>query len=206
MPGPTPDGWEIHVNVAPNRCETHEANRRAAWRWGSLIVGLLGLQVLGGIMAIVLANGDDSVAVVPDYHQKALHWDDEVALQAASRALQWNCQVSQIAEPAGRNGLQIMLADRLGKPIDVLAGELQIYRHARAGDVRRLPLPPGMLGRLELADCFGWDGLWQVTLDVRDRSQNRFVHSSELVVTGTQSLPIRSPQALGAKAPGEQAP
>ena len=55
-----------------------EANRRAALRWGGFVVALLSLQVIGGIAAIMIATGDESFAVVPNYHQKALHWDDEV--------------------------------------------------------------------------------------------------------------------------------
>ena len=61
--------------------ETQKANRRAAWRWGGFVVGLLSLQVAGGITAIVLATGDESVAVVPNYHEKSLQWDAEVAVR-----------------------------------------------------------------------------------------------------------------------------
>ena len=165
------------------KSETHDSNRRAAWRWGTLVVSLLGLQVVGGIMAIILATGDESVAVVPDYHQKALSWDDEIALQTASAALGWVCEVSQIDEASTVAGLRITLRDRDARPIELASGELQIYRHARAADVRRVKIPAGSIGILELTGCFDAYGLWQVTIDVTDRAGNRFAHARELYVT-----------------------
>ena len=178
-----------------SRERIQEANRRAAWRWGGLVVSLLGLQVIGGILAIMLATGDASVAVVPDYHQKALDWDNQVALRSASRALGWTCEVSQIEQSQGVAGLRIRLADRNGKPIDLSSGELQIYRHARASEVRRIKIPAGSVGLLELGQCFDATGLWQVSLDVNDRSGNRFTHSSELDVGSGDSLHSNTPEA-----------
>ncbi len=58
-----------------NRDELEQAERRARHFWVSLIVGLLGLQVAGGITAIFLSVGDPSMAIVPNYHQAALNWD-----------------------------------------------------------------------------------------------------------------------------------
>lgn len=166
--------------------EVQNANRRAAWRWGSFVVGLLGLQVIAGIFAILLATGDESVAIVPNYHQKALQWDDEVALQTASRSLGWICDISQVDETSEVAGLRITLVDTQGKSIDVSSGELQIYRHARAADVRRVKIPPGHLGPLELSGCFDSGGLWQVMIDVTDRSENRFAYTQELLVRPAQ--------------------
>jgi hypothetical protein len=173
--------------------DIRNANRRAAWQWGSFVVGLLGLQVAGGVMAIMLATGDQSVAVVPDYHQKALDWDKEIALQSASRSLGWICEVSQIdsvssdqatSDSPASPGLRIMLSDRQGEAITVASGELRFYRHARAADVQRVGIPAGTSGPLELENCFDADGLWQVMIDVTDREGNRFAHSDELVVRG----------------------
>ena len=186
---PEPETTEPNVNPGAesmNR-DINDANRRAAWRWGGMVVSLLGLQVIGGIWAIVLATGDPSVAVVPDYHQKALDWDKEVALQSASRSLGWIYDASPMdakSDAAGADaGLRIRLTDGDGKPIDLVSGELEIYRHARAADVRRVRIPTGVFHALELDNCFDADGLWQVTINVNDRSGNRFTQSSELDVT-----------------------
>lgn len=160
---------------------TQQANRRAAWRWGSFVVGLLSLQVTGGVLAIMLATGDQSVAVVPDYHEKALHWDDEVAARRASAALGWKYEADSFSGQEA-SGLAIKLTDSQGQPIDSVSGELQLYHHARASQVRRVAIPPGNLGSLRLADCFAADGHWQVSIDVQDRSGNRFVDSREMEI------------------------
>ncbi|MGI9472986.1 MAG: FixH family protein [Rubripirellula sp.] len=162
--------------------QTEAANRRAAWRWGGLVVGLLSLQVAGGIFAIMLATGDESVAVVPDYHQKALQWDQEIAIQEASRQLGWTCEMDATITGDENPGVRIALTDRQGVPVTIEQGEIEIYRHVRASDVRSVALPKGTIGVVELNDCFPSPGLWQVSLDVTDRHGNRFTVSRELDV------------------------
>ncbi len=142
----------------------------------------MGLQVAGGVVAIILATGDESVAVVPNYHEKALNWDAEMAAQAASAALGWQCEVSQINKQTIPSGLRITLTDREGKPVLVQSGELRLYRHVRASDVREVPIPMGKFAMLELPDCFNAVGLWQVMLDLKCENGDRFLHSQELVV------------------------
>ena len=171
-----------------NPTEIQKANRRAAWRWGSLVVGLLGLQVAGGVVAIILATGDESVAVVPNYHEKALNWDAEMAAQAASAALGWHCEVMQINNEATPSGLRLTLTDRQGMPVLVESGELRLYRHFRASDVRQVPIPSGKFSKLELPRCFDAIGLWQVMLDLKCENGDRFLHSQELVVKPSEQL------------------
>ena len=162
--------------------ELEEANRRAAWRWGSFVVGLLGLQVVGGIFAIMLATGDQSVAVVPNYHQKALQWDQEIAIQTASEKLGWECTMEVVQAGQSHPGLRIRLTDAKGQPVSIVSGDLQIYRHVRAADVLGVALPKSTPGVIELADCFANPGLWQATLDVTDDQGHRFTVSRELNV------------------------
>lgn len=166
--------------------QTAEANRRAAWRWGGFVVGLLGLQVAGGIFAIMLATGDKSVAVVPDYHQKALQWDKQVALQEASKQLGWTLSVDVTSTRQEHPGMTLLLADRNGAPVILDQGEIQIYRHVRASDVRSVALPKGTTGPIELTDCFTSPGLWQVSIDVTDNQGNRFTDSQEVTVELTK--------------------
>ena len=153
------------------------ANRNAAIRWGGFVVGLLTLQVAGGAAAIYLATGDPSVAVVPDYHQKALDWDKQVELEQTSRELGWLIDV-QVNKPTA--GLQIKLTDE-GSEIEIDHGTVQLYHHARAGDVRRLHYPSESTGSIVFPASFDREGIWQVELDVTDIMGNRFVHSQDIV-------------------------
>ena len=171
--------------------ETKNANRRAAFRWGAFVVGLLSLQVAGGVMAIVLATGDQSVAVVPDYHQKALDWDRERAVQDASRDLGWTCDLQIVPSvDSGDAGLRLSLLDREMQPVEIRQGEVQLYHHARAGQVRAVRLPAGRISRIELPDCFSADGWWQVSLDVTDDEARRFVDSREVLVQRDRSVGV----------------
>ncbi len=165
------------------------ANRSAALRWGSFVVGLLSLQVIGGIIAIMLATGDKSVAVVPDYHQKALDWDEHVAIRAASQRLGWNAEMTQAGEGTS-TGLQLYLRDQTGQLVQIESGWIEIFRHARAGQVRRVPISD-VAGAITLRDCFDAEGRWQVTLDVRDASGNRFVDSQEIYVVTASADVVR---------------
>ncbi|MCG8652885.1 MAG: FixH family protein [Pirellulales bacterium] len=167
------------------------ANRRAAWRWGSFVVALLSLQVAGGVVAILLASGDPSVAVVPDYHQKALHWDDQVALRSAAAKLGWSLQLSQVQSGEGFAGLTIELRDRSGQWVPIHSGTIEIYRHVRAGDVRRTQITDPVTGPLDLPKCFSNSGLWQVSMDVQDARGNRFVDSREVHVVIDRDEPVR---------------
>ncbi len=72
-----------------NRDELERAERRARHFWVSLIVGLLGLQVAGGITAIFLSVGDPSMAIVPNYHQAALNWDVTHRAHQLTQQLGW---------------------------------------------------------------------------------------------------------------------
>lgn len=168
-----------------NEPDFQTANRRAAWKWGSLIVGLLGLQVAGGIFAIVLATGDESVAVVPDYHQKALHWDEEMAVKRASDRLGWKCAMEAlpISEGRGYAGLIATLKDDRGEIIKAKQGTLCWFQHTRANSVQELPIPSGPLTTMRLEDCFDANGLWDVTIDVTDFDGNRFTQTATLKIT-----------------------
>ena len=167
------------TNVAINH---PDANRRAAMRWGAFIVGLLSLQVAGGAFAIFLASSDESVAVVPNYHQQALNWDQQVALRDASAKLGWNAAMSQFDGETGVAGLRIQLRERDGGRVEIEAGTIEIYRHVRAGEIRRVAIPAGAPDAIELGQCFGESGLWQVSVDVTDSQGNRFVDSREMDV------------------------
>jgi nitrogen fixation protein FixH len=160
------------------------ANRRAAWRWGSFVVGMLSLQVVLGVVAVMLATGDQSVAVIPDYYDKALAWDEQMAEREASKALGWQVEFVETDYGQLGSGLQINLKDAADAPIEIESGTVQLYRHARAAEVMVAPVVQADDGVIELASCFSHHGLWQVELNVIDRDGNRFVESRRMDIAG----------------------
>lgn len=157
------------------------ANRSAALRWGGFVVGLLSVQVLGGVFAIYLATGDPSVAVVPDYHEKALNWDEQIELQKQSAELNWNVQLNVTPAEAGQS-LVMQIKDDDGGFVRIKSGSVQIYHHARAGAVLRVPVSsPGE--PIVVKDCFSRSGLWQIDMDLVDANGKRFVASKSVNVT-----------------------
>ncbi|PQO37355.1 hypothetical protein DTL21_05265 [Bremerella cremea] len=49
--------------------------------WGGMIIGLLVLQIVMSVGAAIFAVGSGSNDVVPDYYQKAIHFDELKAAQ-----------------------------------------------------------------------------------------------------------------------------
>lgn len=160
------------------------ANRRAAWRWGSFVVGLLSLQVVLGVAAVMLATGDESVAVIPDYYDKALNWDEQMAQRQSSKALGWQVEFVETDYGQLGSGLQINLKDAADTPIQIQSGTVHLYRHARASERMAAPIAKADDGIIEVASCFSHHGLWQVELDVIDRDGNRFVESRRMDIVG----------------------
>lgn len=155
------------------------SERSAPYFWIGLVVTLLGLQVILGFFALTLATGDPSVAVVPDYYERALHWDESEALKKSSQTLGWNVQFTTEDRPTS---LTILLQDRNKNPIEIETGTVQLYHHARASQVRRHQCETNADGKITLSDCFVKPGYWEVTLDVTSADGQHYVQSKTIFV------------------------
>mgnify|MGYP001555754167 CR=1 FL=1 len=170
-----------------NQPDPSLANRRAAIRWGSLVVGMLTLQVILGVVAITLATSDQSAAVIPDYYNKALAWDEQRAQREASQSLNWQLEFVETNYGKVGSGLQINIRNEQNQPVQIQSGSVQLYRHARAADVVVAPIAKADDGIIEVASCFPHLGVWQVELDVIDRDGNRFVESRRMDIVGNSA-------------------
>jgi len=177
------------------------SQRNAAWRWGALIVGMLGLQVGLGVVAIVLATSDKSVAVVPDYYEKAMKWDEEVAARDASDSLGWTATVEYFSPDPPAAGLAIRLTDAEDHPVPIQSGRVRFYHHARAAEVFYHEVGVTRDGRVRCPDCFPNEGLWQVELDLVDGAGQRFVDSRTIEVALSGVALSADPPSSGIGAP-----
>lgn len=169
------------MSIVMNRVTSDaERSRSAAWRWGSLIVLLLASQVAIGVAAIVLASSDASVSVVPGYHQKAMLWDESVALRNSSRTLGWTVELRMLPGHS-TSRVNWTVCDRAGNELKNLRGRVLMFHHARAGEPIEFRMEDQPNG-IELDRA----GLWQLemTLDGPDLSDPslRFFDSQSIDV------------------------
>lgn len=181
---------------APESSETHRqreaaASRKAGRFWGGLIVGLLAAQLLIGGFAIVLATGNPSAAIVPDYYEKALNWDQEMAARAESRALGWAVEISAgaSADRLGDRTVVVSLTDGEGAAIEDASVTARLYHHARASAPQTVDFAHRGGGRYVARPRMVRSGLWQVEATVTrgsgEAGAERFVADETVDVSGS---------------------
>ncbi len=131
------------------------------------------------IYAAVLAVSDPSMAVVPDYHEKALHWDDHLASQAASDRLGWTIAIVPSRNPSstGTRELLFFVRDRNEKPVTGAQGDLRLYHHARAGQAESVSLKETEPGTYSCNVHMNRAGTWQIELTMQ-RQDDRLEHTT----------------------------
>jgi nitrogen fixation protein FixH len=166
-----------------------QAERRAKRFWVSLVVGLLGLQLVVGGVAISLATNDPSVAVIPNYHAAALDWDATKRTRNAVARRGWKAEltVAEVADGRGRRAIQLRVFDQTGRPGEGLRVAGRYYRHARAGDVASLELPDVGDGQYLTLVPMAEAGLWQVDLQLEGGPE-------AMQVTTTVECPAADPR------------
>ncbi|MGB7328011.1 MAG: FixH family protein [Rubripirellula sp.] len=153
-------------NKSELAAEQFAAERSARRFWVSLVVVLLGLQLVIGFVAIRLATGDPTVAVVPDYHNQALDWDVTQRAMTAANRLGWSVEIeaSDVSDGNGFRATEVSVTDQSGNPVDNLRIVGSVYHHARASDIERFELPSVGKGRYLTLAPMARPGLWQVEI------------------------------------------
>lgn len=159
----------------------------SAYRWPVLLGGLLSMSVVANAILVFVATRPDAPPPIADYYQRALQWDADAAVLAASQQLGWSVE---FAIPAGgqyavsaRRPVDVAVQDHEGQPVRGLSGRIVAIRPADArlnGDSPLVELPhaPGHYRTLAQLPA---RGLWELNLDARLGSQ-RFVHSARVLV------------------------
>lgn len=152
----------------PTRLELVAAERRARHFWVAVIVGLLSLQVAGGITSVILAVGDPSAAIVPHYHQSALNWDSTRRARQLTQQLGWqiHTSVGQWMQDSGTRELQVEIKNAEGLAIEELNLSARIFHHARGRDVQAVRLVEKFDGVYAAEVGLVQSGVWQVDLKI----------------------------------------
>lgn len=102
-------------------------------QWPIGIAVVLALTVISNVWIAVIASRDEAFAVEPDYYQKAVRFDDEMALRAESARLAWRVVPQlRLGTPAGTGSLTAMVTDSSGAPVRGARVEVLAMHNARA--------------------------------------------------------------------------
>jgi nitrogen fixation protein FixH len=167
---------------------TGSSATRSAWLWGSLVVAFLILQLVIGGLAFNLATGDPSVAVMPDYHQRALNWDDEMARRQRSDQLGWRAtltwgivNVSETGE--GGREVVVQVADTGGSAVTGGDASILFFHHTRAGDVATLRLQERASGQYVATLPMQKPGYWDIEFSLARGPGEAFWHQETLDIS-----------------------
>lgn len=146
---------------------------RRGTRWPVAVGLILGTCVAANIWIIRLANADPSFAIEPNYYQKALHWDDELAQRERNRALAWQLtpSLSTISADSGAE-LRVALRDLTGAPLTDAAVTVHAMHNARAGEPLDAELRRTGSGDYVARLPMKRPGLWELRFDVRQGSDH----------------------------------
>lgn len=154
--------------TVPDMEELASAERRARRFWMSVVVGLLGLQVFIGVGSVWLSLGDPSVAIVPNYHQKALDWDATQRARHLPAKLGWQIEthVGSVAGVEPLRSVHVDVRDAGGQSIQHLNITGRLYHHARGADVHVLQFVESSAGDYRSMTSLVAPGMWQVQLQI----------------------------------------
>lgn len=136
------------------------------WTWPLIVVGLLLGHVSIMVTAVVLATGDKSFAVLPNYYEKAVNWDKNQAELRASAKLGWQVTLipSPEVDPTGHRAVTITVADAAGQPVADAAVELTWYHHKRPNELLKAAFHTDAAGRAAETVVMRGEGFYQMNV------------------------------------------
>jgi nitrogen fixation protein FixH len=191
MSAPPDNNFDIKQTNAmtqhnPQPTPSNNATPRRRWPFfvmPGVIAGLLGGHIVFIILAITLATGDRSFAVVPDYYQKAVDWDQRQADLTASDDLGWQVDLTpseQVDDP-GKRRVVVSARDGAGQPIAGATARLHYYHLARAGEHRSAELAEVLPGQYTAELPMSAQGRWSLEIELQ-RGTERYVESIQRFV------------------------
>jgi hypothetical protein len=154
--------------IQNENAERVTAERRAKYFWVSLVVTLLTIQIVIGAVAIHLATGDPTVAMVPNYHQTALNWDQQKHVASAADRMGWtiDLKASDVADGQGRRAVEVAVLDQHGDEVDDLQLRATAYHHAAASDVCSFSVDSIGNGNYLALAPLGRSGIWNLRIEI----------------------------------------
>ncbi len=150
-------------NIADAKLE-----RRSRNVWVTAVVGLLSLQVIGGVTTVMLAVGDPTGAIIPNYHSKAVNWDStRRALQMTDElglAIRADATISPV--DSSKRTLLVEVFDREQQPVTQFRLHAKVFHHARGSEVHSVALDEAQPGVYVASTSLSQAGMWQLELQI----------------------------------------
>lgn len=167
----TQAGLHNPIPPTPDTGDTHGG----AWKWPTIVIGLLSLQIVICMVAFFVATADPSQVVVNNYHTKALAWDEHRAEQRAGEALGWHTEldIAEQADMLGDRTVRLSMKDAEGQPLVGATISVRAYHFARANQPVQAEMTEAAPGEYIVSMNMRKPGRWELTFDVT-RGEDRY--------------------------------
>lgn len=128
--------------------------------WPFAIVGLLGMNVVIVGITVAFATSDRSLAIEPNYYQRALSWDRAQIQGTRNTQLGWTTGLTLVRTGVDRAKMCLVLRDRGGGPIDEARVTVVAFHNSRASERQSVGLSADGEGRYAGEVEAPRDGLW----------------------------------------------
>lgn len=146
----------------------HARPSRVGRFWPVAIFALLGMNAAIVAVTIVFASSDPSVAVEPDYYNKALNFEQTIQQRDTNARLGWNASAQLLAPTADATPrLCVRLTDRAGAPIDGADVDAVAFAVLRSGQRQTLTLGRTEPGVYTAPIALATSGKWTVRVTAR---------------------------------------
>ena len=109
--------------------------RTALMAWTAFVLMFFLMQAVIWTVAISITVSDTSHAVVPNYDQQAMNWDDVKAEKARSAALGWSVQVGRdLPDEFNQRSVTLKVIDRDGMAVVGGVLEARVFHRSRAAN------------------------------------------------------------------------
>nr|MDQ3364095.1 FixH family protein [Myxococcota bacterium] len=138
----------------------------ATLRWTLIIIGFLVANALA-MAFLVVASSSSRAQVIPDYYERAAHYDDVIDQASRNRALGWRTSIDVVG-----GALLVEVRDSSGTPLDDARVQVTGAPRAHAASTFAVELATRGSGRYQAAHA-GRAGVHDVTVTV-ERAGHRF--------------------------------
>ena len=141
--------------------------------WALAPVGMLVTMFVGLGVMLSYALDDPAFGVEPNYYEKAVHFDEQQALERESRELAWSLELQSSTDANGAH-ISVSVRDREGRPVEGARVKAVAFHNARSSRLYELEFRAADGGRYTSQVSPWRKGVWEFRFEVT-RASARFL-------------------------------